>query len=58
MTRSTNAQAEMFKGIEPELIAQFERLLTQSDRFEVVYSNADATVFKLVKPSAQSGRSP
>jgi hypothetical protein len=58
LTRSTNAQAEMFQGVPPGVMAQFEQLLRESDRFEIVYSNRDATIFKLVQPAAQTGRAP
>ncbi len=45
LSRSQQAHEEILGGIAPATMADFERLLVRSDKFELVYSNADARIY-------------
>jgi hypothetical protein len=47
MTRAQRAHGELFNGLQPGMWAELERAFETSGKFEVVYSNPDARVFRL-----------
>jgi hypothetical protein len=57
LTRAQAAEAGLFRGWPPQLLNTFRANLIRSGRFRVVFSNRDATVFKL-RAAAERRRAP
>jgi hypothetical protein len=45
VTRSQRAHEEILGGLAPSTLDEFERLLMQSGKFQLVYANPDATIY-------------
>lgn len=56
ITRSEEAFATMFAGISPEKMNQFERVILNSGRFQIIFSNRDAIIFVLKEHQAESDK--
>ncbi|MGI8545777.1 MAG: hypothetical protein ACR2M1_00350 [Gemmatimonadaceae bacterium] len=50
VTRSQRAQVELFDGLPPGTLESLERTLIASGRFQVRFTNPDATIYALVEP--------
>ncbi len=50
VTRSQRAQVELFDGLPAGTLESLERVLIASGRFQVRYTNPDATIYALVEP--------
>jgi hypothetical protein len=45
LTRSQRAHEEILGGLAPSTLERFEMLLVRSNKFRLVYQNADATIY-------------
>ena len=55
ITRSQKAQIDLFSGLEPGALDRLEQAVRVSDRFDLIFSNDDATLFSRKSGVVEAG---